>query len=63
MSRVTNYTTKLMDIFMRYTIFDKLSLDIVKTKYFDIQIDRLKKQTIFGHLKIEYWTKSKKTEK
>lgn len=48
---------------MRYTIFDKLSLDIVKTKYFDIQIDRLKKQTIFGHLKIEYWTKSKKTEK
>lgn len=45
---------------MRYTIFDKLSLDIVKTKYSDIQIDRLKKQTIFGHLKIEYWARLKK---
>lgn len=45
---------------MRYTIFDKLSLDIVKIKHPDIQLDRLKKQTIFGHLKIEYWTRLKK---
>lgn len=33
---------------MRYTIFDKLSLDIVKIKRSDIQLHRLKKQTIFG---------------
>lgn len=48
---------------MRDTIFDKLSLDIVKTKHTNIQPHRLKKLIIFGHLKIEYWTKSKKAGK
>jgi len=44
---------------MRETIFDELSLDIVKSHPVVFQRYIIKKQTIFGHLKTTDWTKAK----
>jgi hypothetical protein len=47
---------------MRETIFDQLSLDIVKSHSIVFQRHMIKKQTIFGHLKTTDWTKAKNWE-
>ena len=47
---------------MRETIFDELSLDIVKSHPVVFQRYIIKKQTIFGHLKTIDWTKAKNWE-
>jgi hypothetical protein len=48
---------------MRDTIFDKLSLDIVKTQCAIFQRNNFRKQTIFGHLVFVHWTMAKKQGK
>ena len=54
---------KINRYLMRETIFDKLSLDIVKSHPIVFQRYIIKKQTIFGHLKTADWTKTKNEEK
>ncbi len=48
---------------MRETIFDQLSLDIVKSYSVIFQRYIIKKQTIFGHLKTTDWTMAKNEER